>query len=375
MRVVFEGAIFEMLPVGGIARYFTDIINRLPESITPIVLGPEEASLAFSNPHVTLSGVRTKAPLKMLRRFWRKSQHRLIDQQMDSLSGDLHHWTYYSGLCQREIRPGNVQNVITVYDFIHESFPELDPSGAHSYWKRKAIESADHICCISQTTHDDLCDRFPEVASRASVTMLGNSFVNVVAEPVTGQLANRPYVLFVGRRDNYKNFQTLWHAWQSVRSRVPELALVIVGPPIKRREARGLGMKEQEEGVIHLGGVSDPVLKGLYQHCRAFVFPSKEEGFGLPAVEAMESGAPVIASTCPALREVLGNVGHYFDAHDVDSLADLLVLADLERLPHCEKKLQLGLQRASELSWQKTVEQTVAAYRTLRGSSPIVRAA
>jgi len=365
MQVLYEGAIFEICPVGGIARYFCDVINRLPETIAVEVLAPMEANVAFTNDQVVVRRVRTVAPIKLVRSFWRKRQHRRIAEQMDAQPADLIHWTYYTGLCRRPIGRLQLPNVITVHDFIHESFPELDPSGEHSFWKRQAIEAADRICCNSQTTYEQLCERFPNAASRASVTMLGNSFVKVEAAPIMPQFVDRPYVMFVGRRECYKNFDVLVKAWQSIRSREPELALVVVGSPLKRREASRLGIRGDDRGIIQLGYVDDRVLKSLYQHSRAFVFPSKEEGFGLPALEAMESGAAVIASSCASLREVLGNAGHFFDADDVDSLADLLVLAAQNDLPDYETKRELGRERAAELTWEKTTAQTVAVYREL----------
>ncbi len=375
MRVVYEGAVFEIMRTGGAARYFIDIINRMPAPAQPVVMAPLNVDLPLTHPRLEVAGVRTRPPLKLIRRLWRQMQHSRLENQTASLGGDLVHWTYYVGLCRRAIRRGKLPNVITVLDFIHEAFPELDPGGENRHWQRQAIEAADHICCISETTHTEFCQRYPQAADRASVTMLGNSFASVEPQPVAPPLTNRPFVLFVGRRGGYKNFRVVWEAWNRARQRDADLALVVVGPPMKTRERSQLGMLHAPEGLFHLGAVTDRELKGLYQACRAFVFPSKMEGFGLPALEAMESETAVIASSCAALREVLQSAGHYFDAEDVDTLTDLITAAGRDALADREHKIQLGRQRAAKLSWEQTAQQTFQAYQQLLANDSHRRAA
>lgn len=375
MRVVYEGAVFEILPTGGVARYFADLVNRLPDGIDPLVLAPQQAELPLQHPRLRISRVQTQPRWRALRRLWRPGQRRLIAREMAAAAGDVVHWTYYTGLCRRPIGRDNAPLVITVYDFIHESFPDLDPSGETVRWKRQAIASADRICCISQATYDELCQRYPAAAARATVTMLGNSFASVAAVPVDPPLNERPYVLFVGRRGGYKNFDVLWQAWRRLRSMNPDLALVLVGPPMKTREQVRLGFDPSSDRLHHFSDVSDPVLKGLYEGCCGFVFPSRCEGFGLPALEAMESGAPLIASNCAALREVSAGAGHHFAADDVDTLTDLLALAAVDRLPETAEKIACGHARAAELSWESTVAQTVEVYRSLVSTTSQRRAA
>ncbi|MFK8112965.1 MAG: glycosyltransferase family 4 protein [Rubripirellula sp.] len=363
MRIAYEGGVFEIMRHGGAARYFLDLINHLPPSVQPVVMPPEGLDLPLSQPATEIESVRIKPPLKMVRRYWRPAQHTRLAQQVASTKPDLVHWTYYVGLCRRPIKRGPLPNVVTVLDFIHEAFPELDPEGENRRWQRQAIEAADHICCISETTYAELCQRYPQAAKRASVTLLGNTFGSVIAEPAPKAVTERPYVLFVGRRSGYKNFRVVWDAWKQARMSCPDLDLVIAGPPMKRRERANLGMLHQPDGFIHLGAVSDSQLKGLYQSAAAFVFPTQMEGFGLPALEAMECETPVLASTCEALQEVLGPAGHYFDPHRVNRLTELFIAVGRQSLPDRETKLDIGRKRAQEFSWQRTASQTAQAYR------------
>lgn len=375
MRIIFEGAIFDIMRTGGVARYFIDTINRMPDSVQPVMLVPENVELPVVHPRHEIVSVRAQPQLKLVRGLWRRSQHAGLARLTAGLGGDLVHWTYYVGLCRRPVSRGPAPNVITVFDFIHEAFPELDPKNHNRRWQRQAIETADRICCISESTYQELCQRYPDAASRASVTMLGNTFSSIDSKPIEPQLRDRPYVLFVGRRAGYKNFGVLWKAWQNTRQRGSDLALVIVGPPMKSRERKQLGMIHPPEGFFHVGAVCDEELKGLYQASRAFVFPSKMEGFGLPALEAMECETPVIASNCAALREVLQGAGHYFDADDVDGLTELLIAAGRDELPNRESKVQLGRRRADELTWDQTMQQTLQVYQDLLSDSAQRRAA
>lgn len=379
IRVVYEGAVFDILRVGGVSRYFEDLIEHSTPSIAPIVVGPSHAPCTFDNPSACFVPIRTKSPIKMLGGWWRRIQSKRIENRIDSISPDLVHWTYYNGLCRRQLKNTRCPSVVTVYDFIHESFPELDPSGAHAEMKRRAIETADRICCISQTTHNELCDRMPHVAAKSTVTMLGNSFANVHAAAIPETLRAVPYILYVGRRQSYKNFDILWDAFRSIRDRCPDLQLVIVGPAIKSAEARSLGLASDDRRIVCMENVSDELLKALYQHSAAFVFPSKKEGFGLPAMEAMQSGANLIISDCLALQEVAGEAAHCFPKADTDSLADLLRLASLSQLPDADRKRAIGSIRAAELTWQRTAETTANVYHELvnvnRARHPIRRAA
>ncbi|MFG0261450.1 MAG: glycosyltransferase family 4 protein [Novipirellula sp. JB048] len=365
MRVLFEGAILEILRCGGIARYFTELINRLPETTAPILLGPESPAEGFTHPRLRYEAVRTQPPLRFLRKLWHPAQHGKIARRIEQQHADLIHWTYYRGLCRRPIQRSGIPTVVTVYDFIHEAFPDTDPSGRTLAMKARAIEIADHICCISQTTYDELCERYPSAASRASITPLGSGLADVPSAPLPHELAGAPFVLFVGRRGGYKNFAVLWQAWQKIKHRTPELKLVLVGPAMKPRERTALGWSAEDARTQLYAAADDALLKTLYQHCAAFVFPSQMEGFGLPVLEAMINGAPVFASSCAALREVAGTAGYFFDPNDADTLADLLIAAGNDAIADRDSRIDQGYRRAAQFTWEQTAAKTLAVYESL----------
>ncbi|WP_160149535.1 glycosyltransferase family 4 protein [Roseiconus lacunae] len=370
MRILYEGAIFQILRCGGVARYFSELIDHLPEMFEPIVLGPNAEATRLNNRSLQYISVQTEPPVSWLRKWTRDRLQRQIAQRFDSVEAEIEHWTYYGGLCRRPIRHGNRPLVVTVLDFIHEAYPSLDPSGKHVAMKTEAIKLADHLACISQSTYDELCERFPEARSKASIVPLGTSLGDTTAAPIPTALQNSPYILFVGRRNNYKNFQVVWEAWNRIADRRPKHAkLAIVGPPMKRREATALGFQNDSAAVL-VPNASDEVLRGLYEHANAFVFPSKAEGFGLPSLEAMCAGTPVLVSDLPVMHEVVGDAGYFFDPENVESVAEMM-LASLEgQLPDRDATVAAAKDRASTFSWRATAERMAEVYLEVSLEAP-----
>ncbi len=368
MDILYEGAVFEIMRRGGVARYFTELINRLPADTQPKVVGPIEQPSEIVHPNLSYQGIRTQPPIRLMRKAWRPIQHRRIGRLIEQQSADLIHWTYYTGLCKRPIRRSNVPTVVTLYDFIHEAYPESDPGGKHHRVKVDAIGMADRICCISQTTYDDLCERHPDAADRACITPLGSGLASVIPAQLPIELVDRRFLLFVGRRDSYKNFDTFWKAWNRIKDKIPDTMLVLIGPPMKKSEQTALGWNEHSTRELLFASADDATLKVMYQNCSAFVFPSKMEGFGLPVLEALSNDAPVIASSCAAFREIADTSAHFFNSDDVDHLADLLVDAATDSLCNREVKSANGQRQAKQYTWENTAQKTVDVYRSLVSS-------
>jgi len=365
MRVVYDGAIFSMQQVGGISRYFSALFNYLPDDVDASLLAMSGSNLHLNHAYRRLNvlpimGTSLPKLLLPMQRWLDRKEVNRIDAGIDA---EIAHWTYYVGLQRRRLqrRRGRVQ-VVTVYDLIHEIFPETHRRGREIGWKRQALNEADLIICISETTLRDLRNWYPDVAGRAIAIPLGNPIEGVTAAAVPPQLSSRPFVLFVGGRSGYKNFGVLASAWQEARRKHPQLQLVVVGSIMKAEETSKWGL-DNAGGSLHLlGQVDDDVLAGLYSAAAAFVFPSRYEGFGLPAVEAMSCGSLLLAATGGSLPEVIGSGGILFDPDNSEQLASLLCDA-AEDAAYLTSVRKAGIERSKLYSWERTANLTYAAYR------------
>ena len=205
----------------------------------------------------------------------------------------------------------------------------------------------------------------------ANYTHVNPNKINVTyeaADPITESpaplpdLQNKQFVMYVGRPTPHKNLSRLINSFDLLRSQHPSLLLVLAGKKddnYLRHEAevRKKGIKN----VYFTDFVTEGQLRWLYENCQAYVFPSLSEGFGLPGLEAMIHGAPVVSSNATCLPEIYGDAAHYFDPLDETAMADAIneVLTDKNLRNSLIKK---GHEQVKKYSWQRMAEQTLAIY-------------
>jgi len=254
--------------------------------------------------------------------------------------------------------------VVTVWDMIHEIFPDtMDPERKNTRYKQKAISGAQAILCISENTKKDLLQMFSIPESKVFVTPLASQIDRSLSYG-SEKIPERPYFLYVGSRYAYKNFNGMLGAFALVASANPDVIILVVGPPFDENEKQMISDLRIRDRIEHYGIVSDMHLAKLYRCSVAFLFPSLYEGFGIPLLEAMACGTPVVASNCSSFPEVVGNAGLLFDPKIKDELPDIL-LSLLKNPAERDRLIAKGYERAKEFSWEKTVAQTVAVYRSL----------
>jgi glycosyltransferase involved in cell wall biosynthesis len=187
---------------------------------------------------------------------------------------------------------------------------------------------------------------------------------NSPPQPVA-QLSNQRFIVYVGRAEPYKNNRGLVAAHQKLLQQFPDLRLVIVGKKDILRQGDMAWVEQQGyKQIDFVGFVSDEELAWLYKNCAAYVFPSFMEGFGLPALEAMASGAPIVSSNATCLPEILQDGAHYFDPRDIDSMARAIaeVLSDSKLR---QKLLDNASRVYPQYSWRRMAEQTLEVYRKI----------
>jgi glycosyltransferase involved in cell wall biosynthesis len=241
----------------------------------------------------------------------------------------------------------NGRTVLTVHDLSFEREPELMPRRDRLVFKTvvpRSARRADRIIAVSDRTRDDLIELYDIAETKIAVVPHG---VDPAFTPAPG--GGEGYLLFVGAVQRRKDPRAALEAAQELR-----MPLIVVGPEKEASLAREL----RRLGADVRGYVEKPDLAELYRGAACLVVPSRYEGFGLPVLEAMASGTPVVAAPDPALVEVAGDAAVYADQSDLSG-------AILHALDHREELRAAGLQRASLFSWAEAARRTVEVYREL----------
>lgn len=252
------------------------------------------------------------------------------------------------------------RSVVTVHDLIHFKVPEL-----FSPWRRagggvllrRGVTGARRIITVSDATRRDLVARFPRAAPRVEVVPNGVSTVfrsgPGAAEARPPRPVAGPYLLCVGNRKPHKNLAAAVEALALLAPEMPHLRLVIAGEVYRGWEAVGtraeaLGVRDR---IVEVDGATDAELRELYAHSEALLFPSLYEGFGLPVLEAMACGAPVVASNRSSIPEVAGDAGLLVDPERPEEMRDAVLR--LHREPGLRETLvERGRRRAAAFTWE-----------------------
>lgn len=260
------------------------------------------------------------------------------------------HPTYY-------YQCGNVKYdscILTVYDLIQEIFYKNDPIISH---KRDSIMRADGVIAISENTKKDLINYYNVPEEKIKVIYLANS---LNGNPGIKPYMKEDYILFVGKRDGYKNGELLIKAY-AYADYNKYYKLVFFGGGDATTKERAMISKLGLEGrVIFLSG-DDAILANLYKHSKCFVYPTEYEGFGLPILEAMHYGTPVITTETSSLVEVGADAVCYYEKNDVESLRyviEKMLTDNEERLDYIKR----GFKREMIFSWEKTARETAEFY-------------
>lgn len=272
------------------------------------------------------------------------------------------------------LTPG--RKVVTIHDCIHLMFPEylryrLGTRYAHAMMS-SAARRAHRILTVSESSKRDILRFFPVKPEKISV--IHNAIDEHVRTPPTEATIDRvreryqladPFVLYVGNVKPHKNVERLIEAFALVRRRAADgLKLVIIGDEITKFQTlrRAVHHHKLHKHVRFLGFVPDDTLSVLYRLAGVFVFPSLYEGFGLPPLEAMACGAPVITSDVSSLPEVVGDAALLVDPYSSEAIADAImrVLSDASLAADLRAR---GLARAQTFSWQRSVARTLEIYR------------
>ena len=371
MRIAFDYQTFTLQTYGGISRYFVRLAQEFLAAGEQVrVFAPLYVNAYLpSLPSEWVQGKRlNRYPPKSTRFFTlynRLASRRAIQQWRP----DIVHETYYAihGSASKK----KCQTVITVYDMIHELFAqEFPPQDKTAGIKKIAIDRADHVICISENTKKDLIQLHGIASQKISVVLLGfDQFATqghvAQSQPSNQPINAKPFLLYVGSRGGYKNFAGFLRAVAASPTLKSDFdVLAFGGGKFNSTELAliaSLGFAANQ--VKQISG-DDTLLGHYYVTARAFVYPSLYEGFGIPPLEAMAHGCPVVSSNTSSMPEVIANGGEFFNPTNTDDMQNAIESVVYSDSRIAELKA-LGTARLAHFSWAKCAEQTRTVYRTL----------
>ena len=377
LPIFIDGVVYGFQTYGGINTFFNEVLSRLsqrPEVSIAIQLPgacagqlpempariwqpplPKETGLSWKLDQVAkpvLQWANDLARKVRLRQFFRGT------------------WPYVFQSTYFTLSTEKVPQVGLALDMNHEIFVEFFQNDWGQWLRRQYreyLQRATRIIAISQNTKQDVIRIYRIPSDNIDVVYLAvdrdvfraQQSKEVVEARRTLTHDCEPYILFLGRRDGYKNFDRLLEAFgrASIKNRV---CLVVVGTPWQSGESRrirDLGLESRVRLVAH---PSDQLLAALYNGALAFIYPSLGEGFGIPLLEAMACETLVLAADIPVFREVAGEAAIYFDPYRPEDIVRVLEIA----VTGCAKNeyISRGMRQVSKYSWDKCADQMYGVY-------------
>lgn len=357
MRIMYDYQCFLRQKYGGISRYYYEIYKRIKgtNDINLPVIGSQNY---YFSTDLKQHNYGSKIALLFMRVF--NACYSRIYLAFNGRKIDILHPTYYVSYKKRT-KP---KLVVTVHDMIHEIFwSDSSNKGIQFSIRNKAdsVRKADHIITVSEKTKEDLLKYFPELdENRISVIYHGyNDYSDVATIDMKARFGK--YILFVGARGDYKNFDTFIKAAADVIKKYSDIRVICTG---------GGKFTEGECALIKNLGIADKVtqisatddeLINLYRDAMCFVFPSLYEGFGIPILESFSSGCPVLLSNSSCFPEIGEDAALYFDGSNKDDIASKIIqILEDENLR--KDLITKGFVQMKKFSWDVAAQKTLDIY-------------
>lgn len=362
MDVIVDGYIYSAQKKGGISRIFNEVLPilcSLDSSLSiKILMQARKFDLNGQIEQIIIPNPEKYfRPWSLWKEFHPILNGLLLKQRIKQTKNNVFHSTYY-----RSLKGWQGRQVLSVYDLIHEKYPSLFiDTRKVLYLKSQAFKRADHIVCISRTTKEDLVHYYDIPDKKISIGLLAyNEHFRIVESAQINCRVDVPFILYIGGRSMYKGFSDLINAYSQWKF-CHDVLLIVVGDEWTKQEAALLSKLGIEGRVLLFGNINDQQLCDLYNQAKAFIYPSHYEGFGIPLLEAMACGCPLIASDISSTREVAGTIPFYFEVANSENLGDVLNMC-VEKDLRNSKQVYAGLDWARQYSWQKTAQVFIDVY-------------
>jgi glycosyltransferase involved in cell wall biosynthesis len=359
MKIVFDNIIYSKEKQGGISNYWYEIGSRALSDSNFECFFYEEVN-SISN----LCRQRLTIPSQSLITHPFKA---LILARLSSLNipldGDfLYHSSFYRGLKNKK----NYKEVTTVHDFNHTYYSALHRRLLHNYLKYRTIKRSDGIICVSQNTCNDLYKIFGPLKNKEIAVIhngVSNDYFPLQAPDRNNtallnslKIGDRKFLLYVGGRTGYKNFDFVIELMKELK----DFHLVVVGNVFNKNEAKNIDSDTMKR-IIVTNHINNANLNVLYNFAHCLIYPSSYEGFGIPVIEAMRAGCPVVALNKSSIPEIAGGSALLLEALEINDFKH--AIHELHDITRRRDMIEKGLERSTRYSWDKCAEETFAFYK------------
>ena len=355
MKILFDFKLFFEQKFGGPSKYYVELIKSLKKLNVDIEIF---APIYINNFLKNESSIRVNGIYLNEKKYFGKifnfTNKILTKIKYKTSKSNIIHTTYY----QEPYISNNKPYILTVYDLIHEKY---NKDFNYILPKKKAIEKASHIICISENTKNDLEEYYKVNSEKISVIYLATTEKKIENRNRNNNL------LFVGNRKRYKNFKMLLKVFRRKEIQNNFNIVCFGGGKFLNEELdyiKSLGISENK--IQYLQG-NDLELAEQYKTAFALIYPSLYEGFGLPILEAMSYGCPVISSNSSSLPEVYGDAALSFDPNNEEQLFEIINKL-LKQSELRDDLIIKGFKNLKKFSWEKCAKETLDVYeRVLNG--------
>tara|TARA_X000000950_G_scaffold189829_1_gene229437 strand:- start:820 stop:1938 length:1119 start_codon:yes stop_codon:yes gene_type:complete len=371
MKIFFDHKIFSLQNQGGPSRYFVNLVSNLNKikSINAKIFAPLHLNHMLSNLDRSNIGISNKIPFSNffgksnnLKKNLVKINNKINKYCEKKEKPDVIHTTYYDN----NFPTKSNKLVVTVYDLIHEIFRDDYYKNDIFLSKKKILERANQIICISESTKKDLINFYNIDKKKITVTHLANSlsFDNELLDSEVFK-DKKKFFLYVGSRWKYKNFNQLLYSLSYDKKIHKEFNLISFGGgKFSNDEIKLINkLNLDPHRIIQIDG-DENLLKTLYRNAEFFIYPSKYEGFGIPTLESFSQGCPVLCSNTSSFPEVAGDAAIYFDPNSIESISKsiekIINSAELR-----QKLIKRGNERLQKFSWTKCASETLDVYKKI----------
>ena len=351
LKIIYDNIIFSLQKAGGISKYWAELIKR-------IIKKEDIIFYEFSNQNIYRNKLCIKTQkesslnIKLLRYL---PFMKALPQK------SIFHSSYYRVSMQK-----NIINIITLYDFIYEYFRKGLAKYVHVLQKGFAVKRSDGIICISENTKKDLLKYYPLIdESKLKVIYLGVGDAFIRLENPSFYLINefevlrnKKYILYVGERSCQKNFDITIKIMKEIK----RYYLVVAGGKEFKDDEKNK-MKDIKNRIYHFKDIDEGKLNILYNNAFCLLYPSSYEGFGLPILEAMQAGCPVISTNISSIPEIAGEAGILVNDIKAENFIDKIKKLEINEF-RCEI-IQKGLKQSLKFNWDKCFNETFGFYQEI----------